>query len=66
MSMDPVSILGGESFYCINETQLNDARKMFDESPKVQGILADHEQSLTRNEQAALAFVMIDRLLSSA
>ena len=65
MSVEPVSILGGKSFYCINETQLDEARKMFDESPKVQGILADHEQSLTRNERAALAFVMIDRLLST-
>jgi hypothetical protein len=64
--MDPVSILGGKSVYCINETQLQDARRMFDESSKVQRIFADHEQSLTRNEQAALAFVMIDRLLSSA
>ena len=65
MSVDPVSILGGKSIYCINEMQLNDARKVFDESPKVRGILADHEQSLTRNERAALAFVMIDRLLST-
>ena len=65
MSVDPVSILGGKSFYCINEQQLSDARRVFDESPKVQRILADHEQSMTRNERAALAFVMIDRLLST-
>ena len=66
MSVDPVSILGGKSIYCINEMQLKDARRVFDESPKVQGILTEHEQSLSRNERAALAFVMIDRLLSTS
>ena len=28
MSADPISILGGESVYCINEGQVKDAKKL--------------------------------------
>ena len=43
MSADPISILGGESVYCINEGQVKDAKKLAYEdeesSPKIQSLL---------------------------
>jgi len=69
MSTEPVSLLGGESVYCINEGQLRDATRLADEdpesSPKIQSQLETVEASLTRNERAALAFVIIERLRKS-
>ncbi len=69
MSTEPVSLLGGESVYCINEGQLRDAARLADEdpesSPKIQSQLETIEASLTRNERAALAFVIIERLRKS-
>lgn len=69
MSIEPVSLLGGESVYCINEGQLRDAARLADEdpesSPKIQSQLETIEASLTRNERAALAFVIIERLRKS-
>ena len=69
MSAEPVSLLGGESVYCINEAQLLDAARLADEdpesSPKIQSQLETIEASLTRNERAALAFVIIERLRKS-
>lgn len=66
MSIDPVSLLGGESVYCINQGQLKDAMRLANEdktsAPKIQAALADVELKLTRNERAALAFVLIERL----
>lgn len=70
MSMKPVDILGGESVYCIREDQL---RKSFElaerdpvSSPRIQEAMEGLESTLDRNERAALAFVLIDRLLKSA
>ena len=69
MSIEPVSLLGGESVYCINEGQLRDAVRLADEdpesSPKIQSQLEAIEAALTRNERAALAFVIIERLRKS-
>ena len=69
MSTEPVSLLGGESVYCINEGQLRDATRLADEdpesSPKIQGQLETIEASLTRNERAALTFIIIERLRNS-
>ena len=69
MSIEPVSLLGGEYVYCINEGQLRDATRLADEdpesSPKIQSQLETVEASLTRNERAALAFVIIERLRKS-
>jgi len=67
--MKPIEILGGESVYCINEAQL---KKSFDlaendpvSSPRIQEAITKAEASLNRNERAAFAFVLIDRLLKS-
>jgi hypothetical protein len=70
MTIKPIELLGGESVYCINESQLKNAFKLaFDDpqsSAKIQHAIAEMESRLTRNERASLAFVLIDRLLKSA
>ena len=70
MAVDPVSILGGKSVYCINEEQLKDAFRLANDdpetSPKIQAKLKELEENMSRNERAALAFVIIDNLLQNA
>jgi hypothetical protein len=67
MSVEPIPLLGGKSVYCINELQLQEAFELAEKnpetSPKIQAELARLEESMSRNERAALAFVVIDRLL---
>ena len=69
MSVRPIELLGGESVYCINHSQLRSAFKLAEEdpqsAPRIQAEIADLEKKLSRNERAALAFVLIDRLLKS-
>jgi hypothetical protein len=69
MAMKPIDLTGGKSVYCFNESQIRTAYDLVygqsDASAKLQAELEQMEQDLTRNERAALAFVMIDRLLKS-
>ena len=69
MSVRPIELLGGESVYCINQAQLRSAFRLAEQdpqsAPRIQGELAALERKLSRNERAALAFVLIDRLLKS-
>ena len=69
MSVRPIELLGRESVYCINHSQLKSAFRLAQEdphsAPRIQAELVALEQKLTRNERAALAFVLIDRLLKS-
>lgn len=69
MSVKPIDILGGESVYCINEDQLKKSYQMAYDDPetseKIQAGVADLEAKFSRNERAALAFVVIDRLLKN-
>ncbi len=67
MSVKPIDITGGESVYCFNQAQLKGAFALF-EAPgksgdKVRRMVEAMESGLTRNERAAAAFVVIDRLL---
>lgn len=66
MSVEPKSILGGESVYCINELQLNEAARLLKKdpasAPKLQELIKTIEEQCTRNEQAALAFTLIENL----
>lgn len=66
MSFKEIQLSGGESVYCINEAQLQKALEMVSENPESSSRLNDFlhkaENELSRNECAALAFVMIDRL----
>lgn len=70
MSVRPIELLGGESVYCINEQQLRTAfRLAYDDpqtAPRLQEAIADLEKRFSRNERAALAFVLIDRLLKTS
>lgn len=70
MALKPIPLLGGKSVHCINEQQMVEALRIAEEdpqsSPKINKLLEDLEGSLSRNEQAALAFVLIHRLKKSA
>ncbi len=69
MAMKPIDLTGGKSVYCFNEAQIKSAHALaFDDpesGPRIRMELEKLEQSFTRNERAALAFVMIDRLLQT-
>ena len=60
---------GGDSVYCINEVQLRKAFEMIEEgsdsSERIQQMLEKIDSSLSRNERAALSFVLIHRLLGT-
>lgn len=70
MAINPIPILGGKSVYCINEEQMIEATKIAENdpesSPKVQKYLKEVDSNLSRNEQAALAFKIIEKLQTSA
>ncbi len=70
MAHEPIPLLGGKSVHCINEQQMAEALRLADEEPgsseKIQTTLADIESKLSRNERAALAFVLIHRLKKTA
>lgn len=69
MVHDPIPLLGGKSVHCINEQQMEEAIRLAESdavsSPKIQERLRLLEADLTRNELAALAFVIIKRLKES-
>ncbi len=69
MAVQPADLTGGESVYCINQQQLERAFELADANPesgpKIREALANIEHGLSRNERAALAFVLIDRLLKT-
>ena len=66
MVLSPVSILGGDSVYCINEAQMNQAKQLAEEDPessiKINSMIKSLESDFSRNERAALAFTIIDNL----
>lgn len=70
MSVKSIPLTGGESVYCINENQLKEAFRLAEEdpdaSPRIQAAVEKLENEFSRNERAAVAFVVIDRLLKSA
>lgn len=65
-----IPLLGGKSVHCINEQQMDEAVRLAEEDPvsgpKIRARLVALEAELTRNEQAALAFVLIQRLKNSS
>lgn len=64
--MKQIDIIGAESVYCIDEVQLKKAIKLSQgDSPsatKIQSAKKILEDDLSRNELAALAFILIDDL----
>ena len=68
MALD-IDFSGGESVYCINENQLKQAYRLAHEdpgsAPRIKQALEKLDTDLTRNERAAVAFVLIDELLKT-
>jgi hypothetical protein len=66
MPVPPTSLLGGESVYCINQAQLDEAVRLTEtdneSAPRLQGLIKKIEDDCSRNERAALAFALIQRL----
>ena len=66
MPIAPTSILGGDSDYCINEAQLNEAVRLTESDPdsseKLKALIAQVESECNRNERCALAFSLFHRL----
>lgn len=69
MSAEPEAILTSKSAFCISDWQLREARSLVERDEeagrKVMAELHRVEAGLSRNERAALAFLLIDRLLDS-
>ncbi len=69
MAVQPIDVTGGESVYCFNKLQLTSAFELAESEgesgEKIRAAIKTLEESLTRNEQAATAFVMIDRLVKT-
>ena len=70
MIANPIPLLGGKSVFCINEEQMREAARLrqdvSESSQKIDAYLKRLEQDLSRNEQAALAFTLIERLKNNA
>ena len=66
MVISPISILGGDSVYCINEAQMEQAKKLAEDDPesskKIKAALDSLASDFTRNERAALVFTIIENL----
>lgn len=66
MSLKPIDLTGGKSVYCFNQHQMDQANALFsEESPsgdKIRGAVAKLEADYTRNEQATIAFMIIQHL----
>ncbi len=62
-------LTGGSSVYCINQYQMREAARLAREdassAPKISAALEQLARTLSRNEQAALAFVLIEQLAHS-
>lgn len=69
MAVKPIDVSGGESVYCFNRTQLNSAFALAEAQDtageRIRGEIARLESEFSRNERAAVAFVVIDRLLKT-
>lgn len=69
MGLNEIELGGGESVYCINETQVKKAAEMAahntESGPRIERALNEITSTLDKNEQTALAFVLIERLLKT-
>lgn len=70
MSLPPIELSGGKSVYCFNQLQLERATALSQEdSPtgeRIRAAIARLEAECTRNEQATIAFILIQHLNTSA
>lgn len=67
MAVRPIDITGGESVYCINQSQLAEAVRLSTAEDatgrKIRQGIQEIEEHYSRNERAALCFMVIERLL---
>lgn len=58
---------GGDSVYCINQMQMRKAVELAEKDPasgpRIKAMIEEMEGRLSRNELAAVAFLVLDRLL---
>ena len=70
MSIKPVDLTGGKSVYCFNEAQLDHAFSLYkaegQSGETIRAEVGRLEKSLSRNQRASLAFVLIDHLNKSS
>lgn len=66
MSLKPIDLTGGKSVYCFNKHQLDHAHALYEaegpEGDRVREEVARLENDLTRNQQATVAFMLIEHL----
>ena len=69
MTLRPIDLTGGKSVYCFNRQQLDRAQALFqEESPggeRLRAEVARLRSEWSRNERAALAFLLIEHLNST-
>lgn len=69
-TLEPIPLMGGKSVHCINEQQMKEAVRIAEHdnysSPRIQRYLKELEAEFSRNERAALAFILIQRLKGSS
>ncbi|MFH2009631.1 MAG: hypothetical protein ABI333_23765 [bacterium] len=67
MATNPCDLLGGNTLYAVNLTRVDRAVTLAyedpDSGPRIRASLERLEDELDGNERAAIALVMIDRLL---
>ncbi len=70
MATETIPLLGGKSVHCINEQQMAEALRLVNDDPVSSPLIKAHlekiEAELSRNEQAALAFILIQQLKTSS
>ena len=70
MSVQPIDLTGGKSAYCLNQQQLDRALALAaEDSPagaRIRDAVARLETGCSRNERAAIAFVLIRHLQDTA
>ncbi len=70
MSLKPIDLTGGKSVYCFNQHQMDQARSMLNEESesgkKIREAVALLEKDYSRNEQATIAFTIIEHLNESS
>jgi len=66
MSLKPIDLTGGKSVYCFNQHQMDQAERLYKEESESGQRIRDAvillEDKYTRNEQATIAFTLIEHL----
>jgi hypothetical protein len=66
MSLKPIDLTGGKSVYCFNQHQLDQAQRLYTEEnasgEKIREAVKHLESDYSRNEQATIAFTIIEHL----